>query len=125
MLKQDPDHRPFAREALAHQWFQQDRNIIRDLLVMNEFMCEDGPQRRRDMKFESEEDEDEDDESDISKKINKLCDDGISQGISCYGGQSRKRDPSPYTSKSGLQGTVGNDNKQFSGFFVRGGAQSG
>ena len=41
MLKSDPDERPTAREALSHQWFNNDKDIIRDLLQMNDVMCDE------------------------------------------------------------------------------------
>jgi hypothetical protein len=41
MLKPYPDLRPTASEALAHPWFNNEKDIIRDLLIMNEVMCED------------------------------------------------------------------------------------
>ncbi len=41
MLKSNPDERPTAREALSHQWFNNDKDIIRDLLQMNEVMCDE------------------------------------------------------------------------------------
>lgn len=41
MLNSNPDQRPTASEALAHPWFNNEKDIIRDLLIMNEVMCED------------------------------------------------------------------------------------
>jgi len=41
MLRPNPDLRPTESEALAHPWFNNEKDIIRDLLIMNEVMCED------------------------------------------------------------------------------------
>jgi hypothetical protein len=42
MLSPNAEKRPSAREALLHPWFNNDKDIIRDLLIMNEVMCDEG-----------------------------------------------------------------------------------
>jgi serine/threonine protein kinase len=39
MLDADPDHRPSAKEALEHEWFKQDKEILKELLIINDIMC--------------------------------------------------------------------------------------
>ena len=36
MLEADPEDRPTAKQCLSHQWFKQDKEIIKDLLEYNE-----------------------------------------------------------------------------------------
>jgi serine/threonine protein kinase len=53
MLQSNPDKRPSAHEALTHPWFNHDKDIIRDLLLLNEVMCEETlgqPRMRKDSK---------------------------------------------------------------------------
>jgi serine/threonine protein kinase len=43
MLQPDPALRPTAAEALQHEWFKIDRDVILDLLDMNKLMCSQLP----------------------------------------------------------------------------------
>lgn len=82
MLQPNPENRPSAREALQHQWFHSDKDIIRDLLQMNEIMCEEpggnnGGRMNRNEQLGLDPSEEQKDEShsqsDISQKILALC----------------------------------------------------
>lgn len=81
MLKANPVDRPSAQEALQHVWFNNDKGIIRDLLLMNEIMCEDDKVQRPSQNHEPGEssvdaqefDEENDSQSDISHKLQRLC----------------------------------------------------
>jgi hypothetical protein len=35
MLEKNPDDRPTPKEALKHEWFKCDKNILKNLLGMN------------------------------------------------------------------------------------------
>ena len=39
LIQKDTFTRPTAREALQHEWFRCDRDILDHLLVINKFMC--------------------------------------------------------------------------------------
>ena len=39
MLQVDPLKRPYAKEALNHEWFQHDKEVLSDLLMVNEKMA--------------------------------------------------------------------------------------
>jgi serine/threonine protein kinase len=39
ILEPDPDKRPTAKEALDHEWFKQDQEILKELLLVNDLMC--------------------------------------------------------------------------------------
>lgn len=39
MIEADPEDRPSAKESLKHDWFQQDKDIIMNLLKQNNLMC--------------------------------------------------------------------------------------
>ncbi len=39
LLNSDPEKRPTAAEALQHDWFKNDKNIINDLLNVNNMIC--------------------------------------------------------------------------------------
>lgn len=54
MLKQDPEQRLSATEALGHSWFQCDKDIIRDLIQLNEFMCDDNAVKQVKPKYKQE-----------------------------------------------------------------------
>jgi serine/threonine protein kinase len=39
MLEADPAKRPSAKEALDFEWFKQDKEILKELLIINDIMC--------------------------------------------------------------------------------------
>lgn len=39
MLEADPANRPSAKEALDLEWFKQDKEILKELLIINDIMC--------------------------------------------------------------------------------------
>ena len=39
MLQKDPAYRPSPREALQFEWFQCDKTILTNLLVINKLLC--------------------------------------------------------------------------------------
>lgn len=39
MLEADPVKRPSAKEALDFEWFKQDKDILKELLIINDIMC--------------------------------------------------------------------------------------
>jgi serine/threonine protein kinase len=39
MLEADPAKRPSAKEALDLEWFKQDKEILKELLIINDIMC--------------------------------------------------------------------------------------
>ena len=39
MIEVDPINRPSAKQALKHPWFTQDKQIIKDLLNINDLIC--------------------------------------------------------------------------------------
>lgn len=39
MLEADPDKRPTAKEALMHEWFKCDKDILKELLRANNILC--------------------------------------------------------------------------------------
>jgi serine/threonine protein kinase len=43
LIKVDPNLRPSAREALMHPWFKVDKNIIRNLLSINDQLMSNRP----------------------------------------------------------------------------------
>lgn len=39
MLEGEPDKRPTAGEALMHEWFKCDKDILKQLLRANDIIC--------------------------------------------------------------------------------------
>jgi serine/threonine protein kinase len=39
MLQSDPAKRPTAAQALEHEWFRCDKQVISELLTVNNMMC--------------------------------------------------------------------------------------
>jgi serine/threonine protein kinase len=46
MLEVDAEDRPTAKEALKHKWFIKDKQVIKDLLDINVFLCYQSPIKR-------------------------------------------------------------------------------
>jgi hypothetical protein len=42
MLEVDQKKRPTAREAVTHNWFKQDEEIIKEMLSLNQSICRSG-----------------------------------------------------------------------------------
>lgn len=40
MLEADEQDRPFAKQALKHNWFLSDKKVIKNLLEINSLMCQ-------------------------------------------------------------------------------------
>jgi serine/threonine protein kinase len=38
MLEKDPDDRPTPKEALKHPWFKCDKEVLKNLLTMNDLV---------------------------------------------------------------------------------------
>lgn len=41
MLEADPEERPSAKQAIGHQWFKCDKQVLRDLILYNSIVCSD------------------------------------------------------------------------------------
>lgn len=39
MIEANPQDRPTAKQALKHPWFTQDKQILKDLLHINDLIC--------------------------------------------------------------------------------------
>jgi serine/threonine protein kinase len=45
MLEKDPEDRPTPKEALKHPWFKCDKNILKNLLNMNDLLRKSSPEK--------------------------------------------------------------------------------
>ncbi len=45
MLEKDPEDRPTPKEALKHQWFKCDKEVLKNLLSINDLTRKQDPER--------------------------------------------------------------------------------